>query len=198
MKNITSTTGAVWKDADGKTLTDEGLYQWVKSSVKNMNSEYELIVGVDSHRHKKFFQFITVVCVYRKGRGGYYFYKKSVRPASEYKGPYPVRVRTRMFYEASLALETAQNIFDHTEALPVIHLDASPPGGTEVTSAFSDQLSGYIVGSGFECVLKPWAFVASGIADKHSKSSCWVIPNTLDIGNPREKGKNTIAKEIRK
>lgn len=110
MKTSTSTVGAVWKDADGKTLTDEGLYQWVKSSVLGMDSEYELIVGVDSHRHKKFFQFITVVCIYRKGRGGYYFYKKSVRPASDYKGTYPVRVRTRMFYEASLALETAQNI----------------------------------------------------------------------------------------
>ena len=68
MKTSTSTVGAVWKDADGKTLTDEGLYQWVKSSVLGMDSEYELIVGVDSHRHKKFFQFITVVCVYRKGR----------------------------------------------------------------------------------------------------------------------------------
>lgn len=109
-----------------------------------------------------------------------------------------MRVRARMFYEATLALETAQSIFDNTEALPVIHLDASPSGGTEVTSAFSDELNGYVVGCGFECVLKPWAFVASGIADKHSKSSCWVIPNTLNIGIPKEKVKNTITKEMRK
>ena len=161
----------IWKDADGKTISEEELYTWVSNETKSWinDGEYELIVGVDSHLHGYAYRFITVVCLYRKGRGGFYYYNISEQNRKDFKGTYPVRVRARMFHETTLAIQTATDIQNNTGKVPVVHIDASPANAGELTSVFSDQLKGYVVGSGFEAVLKPWSFVASGIANKHSK-----------------------------
>jgi predicted RNase H-related nuclease YkuK (DUF458 family) len=158
-----------WNDADGNVITDEEMYAWIKESYPMYATDYELIVGVDSHLHGHEYRFITVVCVYRKGRGGFYYYSSSQQNRREFKGAYPVKVKARMFYEATLAIELATKIQETTGKVPVIHIDASPPDAGEVTSLFSDQLRGYVTSSGFEGVLKPWSFVSSGIANKHSK-----------------------------
>jgi predicted RNase H-related nuclease YkuK (DUF458 family) len=161
----------VWKDADGKTISEEELYSWVSKETKPWinNGEYELIVGVDSHLHGHVYHFISVVCLYRKGRGGFYYYNISEQNRKEFKGTYPVRVKARMFHETTLAIEVATQIQEKTGKIPVVHIDASPANAGELTSMFSDELKGYVTGSGFEAVLKPWSFVASGIANKHSK-----------------------------
>lgn len=158
-----------WKDADGNVAKDETFYNWVSSSKNKLEGECELIVGVDSHLHGITYRFISVVCLYRKGRGGFYYYNISEQHRKEFKGTYPVRVKARMFHETSLAIELASEILEKTGLSPVVHLDASPPNTGELTSMFSDQLKGYVAASGFEAVLKPWSFVASGIANKHSK-----------------------------
>jgi predicted RNase H-related nuclease YkuK (DUF458 family) len=162
-----------WKDADGKVITDEQLFSWISSETKSwkQGNEHELIVGVDSHLHGCIHYFITVVCLYRKGRGGFYYFKVNEQNRKEFKGTYPVRVRARMFHEASLAIETATEIQEKTGITPIIHLDASPASTGELSSMFSEELRGYAVGCGFEAVLKPWSFVASGVANKHTKVS---------------------------
>ena len=50
-----------------------------------------------------------------------------------------------------------------------LHLDVSKSDRGEKTSKFSDMLIGYAKGSGFECIVKPDAFAATSVADKHSK-----------------------------
>ncbi len=50
-----------------------------------------------------------------------------------------------------------------------LHLDVSSSQKNTKTSKFSDMLIGYAKGSGFDCKIKPEAFAASSIADKHSK-----------------------------
>ena len=49
------------------------------------------------------------------------------------------------------------------------HLDVSSSEKDTKTSKFSDMLIGYAKGSGFECKVKPLAFAASSVADRHSK-----------------------------
>ncbi len=50
-----------------------------------------------------------------------------------------------------------------------IHLDVSASDKKESTSQFSDMLVGFARGAGFETKIKPDAFAAASIADKHSK-----------------------------
>ncbi len=158
-----------WKDADGTVVSNDHMIDWVKQNCPLYKQDYELIVGVDSHLHGNQYKFVAVVCVYYKGRGGFYYYTTSEQNRREFKGIYPARVKARMFHETSIAIELATEIQEKTGKTPVIHIDASPPNAGEVTSLFSDQLKGYVVASGFEAVLKPWSFVSSGIANKHSK-----------------------------
>ena len=161
----------LWKDADGNTISQEELFSWISRETKPWvnGGEYELIVGVDSHLHGYAYRFITVVCLYRKGRGGFYYYTISEQGRKEFKGTYPVRVKARMFHETTLAIEVATEIEEKTGKVPVVHIDASPANAGELTSMFSDELKGYVTASGFDAALKPWSFVASGIANKHTK-----------------------------
>lgn len=156
-----------WTDADGNIIQENKLYSWISSSTSD--KEKQLIIGVDSHLHKNVYRFIAVVCLYKPGRGGFYYYTTTERHKKEFKGNYPNRVKARMFHETSLAIEHGNQILETTGQIPLIHVDASPPESGELTSLFSDQLKGYVTASGFECYIKPWSFVASGIANKHSK-----------------------------
>ena len=50
-----------------------------------------------------------------------------------------------------------------------LHLDVSPSEKKEKSSKFADMLIGYARGVGFECKVKPEAFAATSIADKHTR-----------------------------
>ena len=50
-----------------------------------------------------------------------------------------------------------------------LHLDISASDKKEATSRFSDMLVGYAKGVGFPCKIKPDAFAATSVADKHNK-----------------------------
>ena len=54
-------------------------------------------------------------------------------------------------------------------AMLELHLDISPQENNEGTSHLAKMLVGYVKGSGYECKIKPYAFAAASIADKHSK-----------------------------
>lgn len=161
-----------WKDADGKIISNPELIQWISDSrYEILNGTKQLIIGTDSHRHGNFYWFITVVCLYQSGRGGYYYYNKTQTNKFEFRGAsQSARVRARMFHEATLAIELATEIQEKTGFAPIVHMDASPTGSHELTAAFSEDLKGYAIASGFEAVVKPWAFVSSGIANKHTKA----------------------------
>ena len=155
----------VWFSPEGKKLDDQSILSWLQTANSDKDNEYELIVGTDSHLHGREFRFVTVVCLYRKGKGGYYNYTTSYEPRSNYKG----NQKARMFNEVSLSIDMSNWLLTTAEMIPTIHIDASPSDAGEFTSAFSDQLKGYALASGFDCELKPASFVANAIADKHTK-----------------------------
>lgn len=173
--NGSETPTLAWKNSDGKRFSDEHVFGWVENTQLDRESEFQVFVGTDSHRNGRFFKFITVICVYRVGKGGNYFYTEEWEPRERYvlgnvrgkktKG----NQKMRMFNEVERSVEMANRLFEATGVLPVVHVDASPSHRQEFTSEFSEQLKGYVIGSGFECVLKPDSFVANAIADKHSK-----------------------------
>lgn len=157
-----------WIDAEknetvSRRFSDEELVGWLKEKLSIPGSE--LIVGTDSHRNGRWFRFISVVCIYTQGIGGFYFYTTFYKPRQEYKG----RQQVRMFKEAETSIEVANWLFEKTERIPVVHIDASPSDAGQFTSSFSDSLKGYVTSSGFQCVLKPEAIVASCVADRHTK-----------------------------
>lgn len=151
-------------DEPGFLNTDE-LLAWIEKSKLDKDSQYELVVGTDSHMHNLTYRFVTVVALVKVGKGGMYYYNFSYEPRAQFKG----NQKGRMFHEVSLSIDTAQAILDATGLQPMIDIDASPKGAGHFTSAFSEQLAGYAVGAGFETRLKPQSPIANAVADRHSK-----------------------------
>ncbi len=128
------------------------------------DADYKLIVGSDSQAKERIC-FVTAVVVHRLGKGGRYFYTRNhVRKMPSLK--------QRIFYEAHLSLDVASKLAAEiskngfSDLNVEIHLDVGRNGQTR---SMIRELVQQIVGSGFAAKIKPDAFGASQVADKHSK-----------------------------
>lgn len=135
---------------------------------------YSLIVGTDSEavdNGEKGADFVTAVIIHRRGHGGIYFWRR----IHEFK---IVGLRNRIYREAVLSLELAQEVLDWVkdsqrenfekdgENLDLeIHVDIGKKGPTREMIA---EVVGMIRGSGFAVKTKPEAFGASKVADRYT------------------------------
>ncbi len=131
--------------------------------------KYKIIVGTDSAgvAHP---DFITAIIVYRVGRGGRYFWKKT--PA---KRPYP-DIKTRVFQEVTLSLSASQELLGAIQVIVEkggnikydfqIHIDVGERGQTR---EIIKEVVGMVKGNGFEAKIKPESYAASSVADKYAK-----------------------------
>ncbi len=128
------------------------------------DQHYHLIIGTDSLLSDTTC-FVTAIIVHRVGHGGRYFYRKMTNRKME-------SLRQRILYETALSLETASHLSaelarnGHSELPVEIHLDVGPNGDTK---RIIREVVGMVSGSGFTAVIKPDAYGASKVADKHSK-----------------------------
>jgi uncharacterized protein len=164
----------VWLVAESATrMTTEEMFNFIKTETHTcsggLNSvEFEVGIGTDSQVIGRNFRFVTVVCLYKKGRGGFYFYKPESLPRDKYTNM--KNQKLRMFDEVAKSIDLSMKFQEATGISPVVHIDASPAYSGEFTSNFSEQLRGYAQAMGFKALIKPESYVASGIADSHSKS----------------------------
>lgn len=127
-------------------------------------AEYKLIVGSDSQSRDQIC-FVTAVVIHRLGKGGRYFYTR----AHVKKMP---SLRQRIFYEAHLSLEMASRLAaeisknGYSDLNVEIHMDVGHNGETR---SMIRELVQEISSSGFAAKIKPDAYGASQVADKHSK-----------------------------
>ncbi|MFH0906751.1 MAG: ribonuclease H-like YkuK family protein [bacterium] len=131
------------------------------------HSKYRLIVGTDSPGIKKA-DFVTAIIVYRVGRGGRYFWKKTNG------GRIYHTLRDRIHKEVTLSLQTAQDILAQLELLLKtrkelnydfqIHIDVGQNGPTR---DMIKEVVGMVRGNGFEAKIKPESYAASSVADKY-------------------------------
>ena len=128
------------------------------------HQRYHLIIGTDSLLSTDTL-FVSAIIIHRVGHGGRYFYKKFRYRKLE-------SLRQRMFYETSLSLDLASLLRDKLSKnglsrLPVeIHLDVGNNGSTK---EIIKEVVGMVTGSGYAAVIKPDAYGATKVADRHSK-----------------------------
>ena len=125
---------------------------------------YKIIVGSDS-QVKNATCFVTAVIVHRLGKGARYYYRKRMERKVK-------SLRQKIFYETSLSLEVGGMITrylsetGHDDLKVEIHIDVGKNGETK---ELIREVVGMVVGSGFQAKIKPDAFGAASVADKHSK-----------------------------
>ena len=151
-----------WKDGSNIDITFFEIIQKIKTHHKNNG---QVFVGTDSLINSGKCTFATSIVLLgaERQKGGLYFYKKE-------KYNEPTKFYTRILKEVEKSINIAMSI---TEVCPninlEIHMDVSPEGKKEKTSKMAKMLMGYAMGSGFKCKIKPEAFAATSVADKHTK-----------------------------
>lgn len=164
-----------WKNSEETIILESQVFDWIKKTQQeDEDSEYQIIVGTDSHRHGPYFRFISVICIYKVGKGGNYYFLETYESSDKYLQGQRGRKakgnqKIRMFDEVTRSIELAEKVFDETGLLPVVDIDASPSFKKEFTSEFSDQLKGYVTSAGFVATIKPDSHIASAVADRHTK-----------------------------
>ncbi|MGI6434030.1 MAG: ribonuclease H-like YkuK family protein [Syntrophomonadaceae bacterium] len=133
---------------------------------EDLDYAYKLIVGSDSHPRVTNTCFVSAIIIHRQGKGARYYYNKIYKPRIK-------SLRQQIFYEASLSLELADKLEQHLrlqgyEDMKVeIHLDIGTHGETK---ELIREVTGMIIGCGFNACIKPDACAASKVADKHTKN----------------------------
>ena len=149
-------------------------------------AKYKIVIGTDSENRGKGADFVCVVAVHRIGKGGRYFWSRIFDERS-------LDLRSRIYHEATVSLALAgaflekelefhnvkvdmsQSINDLFKLLGTnkeiifsneleIHVDIGLNGPTK---AMIKEIVGMIRGSGFPVRIKPEAFAAATLADKH-------------------------------
>lgn len=133
---------------------------------EDMDYTYKVIVGSDSHPRVLNTCFVSAIIIHRQGKGARYYYNKIYEPRIK-------SLRQQIFYEASLSLELADKLEQQLklqgyEDMKVeIHLDIGTHGETK---ELIREVTGMIIGCGFDARIKPDACAASKVADKHTKN----------------------------
>lgn len=164
-----------WRNADGRRVSEQSVFEWITNALADKENTFELIVGSDSQRLGKKIRFITVVAIYKVGKGGNYFFFDEYEPSENYQGVSQKNKKSkgnqklRMFAEVERSIKVAELVFEKFNVVPEVHIDASTPQKKEFTSQFSEELTGYVKSSGFESKLKPESWVANAVANRHTK-----------------------------
>lgn len=153
----------------GEMSFDDVVYDLVDYMESEPARDYRVIVGSDSSGDLRSCNFVSVIVVHKIGRGARYFWKRNVDP----KAPYTLR--QRIYEEARLSLELSERLIAKLkkalshEGLNYdfeIHVDIGKNGPTR---ELIKEVVGMIEGNGFTAFIKPEAYGASTIADKHVK-----------------------------
>jgi len=153
-----------WNTGSKDIIDYNDIIEQIKIHCKYNGTVY---IGTDSFFIKNKCIFSTAICLYGADnqQGGRYFYTKT----SLNKKKFP-ELSIRMIKEAENTIILANNIIELIPSAKLeLHLDISPQENNEGTSHLANMLVGYVKGSGYECRIKPHAFAAASIADKHSK-----------------------------
>ncbi|MFB6212597.1 MAG: ribonuclease H-like YkuK family protein [Candidatus Magasanikbacteria bacterium] len=127
---------------------------------------YKVIIGTDSEGIKENkADFVTAIVVYRKGRGGRYFWRRLEKKEDYFN------MRERILKEVMLSLEAAKNIVGSLEEKIEsrnwdfeIHVDVGTQGPSR---KLIKEVVGMIRANDFEAKTKPESYAASSVADRH-------------------------------
>lgn len=145
-------------------LTFDRVFEDILAYVDEMpEADYRLIVGTDSHSRDDV-HFVTAIIIHRQGKGARYYYER--RRHAPMAG-----LRQRLYHETALSLQVGSQLAErlargHLDVELEIHLDVGHNGATR---ELIREIVGWVAGSGFDAKIKPEAYGASKVADKHTK-----------------------------
>jgi len=151
-----------FKNYDGEKVSLQDI-----ASIVADDDLYEVYVGTDSQvfRKKKVVKYATVIVVHSKSKGGRIFVTREVEENKS-----KISLRQRLANEVWRSMEV---VFKLQPLLPlnaelIVHVDCNPSPAFK-SGEYLQELVGTVTSQGYKCFVKPDAWAAQSVADKHSK-----------------------------
>lgn len=152
-----------WRRLNGtpvKRTIEEEVREAIISEM-NAGHHLKLCIGTDSQVKGDVTEFATVILFVRKGRGGFMYSNKDIRPRR-------IGIRERMQIEVAKSVETAyalQILAAEYNVAMEVHADINTNPAFKSYDSLKEAL-GFITGMGFEVKAKPEAFASSCCANR--------------------------------
>lgn len=167
--------GHFYSPSKGELTAEEVIMEMIEYIKEKPDMFYDIIVGCDSSSEPSP-HFPVAVAILRVGEGGRFFLKKIKYPPSFNKRfiNWRNRILQEVLLSCDLALFLKEEFKKKVHLLPedefdyqfrYIHADIGANGQTK---EMVKELTGLILGNGFEPKIKPEAFIASNVADRYS------------------------------
>ncbi|MEW5825385.1 MAG: ribonuclease H-like YkuK family protein [Candidatus Bipolaricaulota bacterium] len=143
---------------------DDVVAELVSQMRSNPKDRFEILIGTDSSASPDRLDFVSAIVLHRLGKGGRYFWTRHREPTMP-------SLRQRIWREAWLSFELAQELIERLSSLSLlqfnleIHVDIGENGRTK---EMIDEVVGMIIGNGLRVKIKPHAYAATSVADKHT------------------------------
>ena len=177
-----------WKKWNHEAIDD--INQYVLNYVKNIDRNVKIIVGCDSHPNKRRLIYAVTVILYNENlrKGAHVVYARIKIPRVRNVGD-KIRKEAEFIYNVAESLDQTlrgnyyfkfeKNLYDDTTPtkLVEVHVDVNPKRNTRNGKKVSNNLSndvyseimGWLCGSGFRVISKPYSYGATSCSDKISK-----------------------------
>jgi len=179
--------GIFYSPSKGRLDLGSIVNELINYKKEDTDVKYKVVIGTDSEQRNKGTEFVCVVAIHRIGKGGRYFWLKIFDDKK-------TDLRTRIYKEATISLALAGALLEKELELSNVNVDMSQSlneifkslngsnkgivfsndleihvdiGLNGPTKAMIKEIVGMIKGSGFFVRIKPEAFAAANIADKH-------------------------------
>lgn len=152
-----------WHTGSGYEISMQDIEQELENHISNNG---DIFIGCDSFLKSDKCMFASVICLHGADSqsGGKYFWVREHYPVAKY-----LNLQHRIFTEASKTVNLAIELSEKFPSANIeLHMDISSKK-TAKTHKFVDALTGFAKSAGFACQIKPYAWAAAAIADKHSK-----------------------------
>ena len=155
----------LWKTGGKKETNIESIYEILNKVSKS--PKHKIIIGTDSVKLGYNFIFTTAICVVNKEfYDRKYFYIRNKINDDSY-----LDLHKRLLKETNDSIKLALTIQEKIiNANIEIHADVNT-NSNYLSSKYNSMVTGYITGCGFNVKTKPQSFVASSIADLHTRKS---------------------------
>lgn len=146
---------STWKTIENVKIPD--ILETIKGCLHD--GDREIHVGADSQQTGKFTEYVVVIVLLQKGKGGRAFYARERVPRIK-------SLRERLMKEVWMSVNVGLELNAHIpETIGLtIHVDANPNLKFK-SSQYVKELASMVVGQGFKTLLKPESWAASHLAD---------------------------------
>ena len=148
----------------GEMTFDEVISTLIAEMSGHSQERFELLIGTDSSSSPQHLELVSAIVLHKMGKGGRYFWTRKRERLTP-------SLRLQIWREAWLSFELAQHVMGCLESESLlqfnleIHVDIGKNGRTK---ELIDEVVGMIIGSGLSVRIKPEAYAASAVADKHT------------------------------